>query len=540
MDLVQMRFVALCLHGHAQDVPWIDWVHGRVDAECNEKMKFREAGGDLADLAIVCGCGARKSLQGITQSDFSVGKIEDDAKAKYICRGTRPWLKQQNSPCTNPLRVTLINSLNVHFAQTTTSIFLPRSRRDDQEKQLGEVPAELVKVMEDPPVSFFFTIAGGDAEPELLKSWVNVQIKKLKEKGGQDAELELGTFGAIKEQLDGADEPQIARAIAVARGEKVAQPQEKGSEFGAPAEETGEAKYRRMEYNVFRGQIEEPDLRVREDQQAYQPKIQRFFSRVRLVERLRETRVYAGFTRLQEENDLSPAQRAAMLRRTAPEEPKNKWLPAYVVYGEGIFLEFDPAAVQQWLLNSKRSLVKRLSRLKSRYSSLRDQKKVRSSPLDDANELGGARFLLVHTFAHLFINRLVFECGYSTASLRERLYVSDHPDYPMAGLLIYTAAGDSEGTMGGLVRMGRAGRLEPVIYKALEEASWCSGDPVCMELGDRGGQGPDSCNLAACHSCALLPETACEHFNRFLDRGVIVGNKQHDDLGFFHEIIRSR
>lgn len=89
----------------------------------------------------------------------------------------------------------------------------------------------------------------------------------------------------------------------------------------------------------------------------------------------------------------------------------------------------------------------------------------------------------------------------------------------MCGVLIYTAAGDSDGTMGGLVRMGKPGYLEAVIRKAFSNAGWCSADPVCTEIGL---QGPDSCNLSACHSCSLIPETACEEFNRFLDRGLVV------------------
>jgi hypothetical protein len=102
----------------------------------------------------------------------------------------------------------------------------------------------------------------------------------------------------------------------------------------------------------------------------------------------------------------------------------------------------------------------------------------------------------------------------------------------MAGLLIYTAAGDSEGTMGGLVRMSRPDRLQPVVAAALSDAHWCSTDPGCMDAGERG-QGPDSCNLAACHGCALLPETSCEEFNRFLDRGLVVGTFADPTLGYF-------
>ncbi len=64
------------------------------------------------------------------------------------------------------------------------------------------------------------------------------------------------------------------------------------------------------------------------------------------------------------------------------------------------------------------------------------------------------KFVALHTLAHLAIRRLVFACGYGSASLRERLYISDNPKSRMAGILIYTASGDSEGSLGGLVSMG--------------------------------------------------------------------------------------
>jgi hypothetical protein len=162
----------------------------------------------------------------------------------------------------------------------------------------------------------------------------------------------------------------------------------------------------------------------------------------------------------------------------------------------------------------------------ARYEMIQEQRHLRQRQITP-------RFILLHTFAHLLINRLTFECGYSSAALRERLYISENPVAPMAGVLIYTANGDSEGTMGGLVRMGKPNNFEPVVRSSLEAASWCSADPVCMEVGIRGGQGPDSCNLAACHSCTLVPETACEEFNRFLDRGVVVGDIYNRSIGFF-------
>jgi hypothetical protein len=144
---------------------------------------------------------------------------------------------------------------------------------------------------------------------------------------------------------------------------------------------------------------------------------------------------------------------------------------------------------------------------------------------------------MIHTFAHLLINQLIFDSGYGSSSLRERLYFSEPTasDPGMAGVLIYTAAGDSEGSMGGLVRMGDPKRLEGAIRRALENAMWCSSDPVCIESH---GQGPDSCNLAACHSCCLLPETSCEEQNRLLDRGTVVRTLTNPDCGYFSSLCR--
>lgn len=50
---------------------------------------------------------------------------------------------------------------------------------------------------------------------------------------------------------------------------------------------------------------------------------------------------------------------------------------------------------------------------------------------------------------------------------------------------------------------------------------------------------PRACNLTACHNCALVPETSCEEFNRFLDRGLVVGSMDNPGLGFFGDLTRN-
>ena len=121
-----------------------------------------------------------------------------------------------------------------------------------------------------------------------------------------------------------------------------------------------------------------------------------------------------------------------------------------------------------------------------------------------------------------------YECGYGSSSIKERIYFSSMPRRKMNGLLIYTT-GDSEGSLGGLVRLGKHEVFDNIIQSAIDKAKWCSLDPLCVESK---GQGPDGCNLAACHNCALVSETCCENGNRLLDRALLIDQ----NYGFFNDL----
>jgi hypothetical protein len=193
-----------------------------------------------------------------------------------------------------------------------------------------------------------------------------------------------------------------------------------------------------------------------------------------------------------------------------------------VVRGEGIFLEFDQELLERW--TEETGITGHLDDF-----LLAQQQRI----LERSGEarLLSAKFVALHTFAHLLIRQLANDCGYGSASLRERIYCEASPGAePMQGVLIYTASGDSEGTLGGLVRQGKPGRLEYTIARAIHDARWCSADPICLESA---GQGSDSGNLAACHGCALLPETSCEEGNRLLDRQSLIGLPTQPALGLW-------
>jgi len=116
--------------------------------------------------------------------------------------------------------------------------------------------------------------------------------------------------------------------------------------------------------------------------------------------------------------------------------------------------------------------------------------------------------------------------------LQERIYANPDRVDKTAGVLIYTAAGDAQGTLGGLVRLGEPAMLVPLIAAALEDADLCSNDPVCIESDS---QGASQLNLSACHGCSLVSETSCEIANRLLDRQLVIGGS--DVPGLFDKLL---
>jgi len=156
----------------------------------------------------------------------------------------------------------------------------------------------------------------------------------------------------------------------------------------------------------------------------------------------------------------------------------------------------------------------------------------RGIPEPDAG-FPGLRFVFLHSLSHALMRRLALDSGYSQASIRERIYSSDPDDEygPMAGLLLYTAAQDSEGTLGGLVALGGPESLGLHLEAALDEVALCASDPLCAEHGP-GADGA-ALHAAACHACLFAPETSCERGNRYLDRGALTPLVTGLDIGLF-------
>lgn len=239
--------------------------------------------------------------------------------------------------------------------------------------------------------------------------------------------------------------------------------------------------------------------------------------------RLREVRALRGFTRV-----FPPAagddDRIAKIALNRP-----PWLPAVENRGEGIFIQLRIDRVRSWERST--AVVDRVADLRQAYEQAwHDRGRPGPPP-----KLVTPRLLLIHSLAHALIRQLSLSCGYSSASLRERLYVDVSSSWDMAGLLIFTSSPDADGTLGGLARQGERANIVRVFEDALMSMTWCSSDPLCIE-GVHARSEP--ANGAACHSCLLAAETSCEEFNAFLDRALLVGTPGQPELGFFEDYLR--
>lgn len=511
-----VRFIAVCGSGHLCEFPWKEWIGCSCPGDGSMNLTDR-GGSELSSIRIECrtcppGSSGQKgkTLSGTTlRPDEDAGEKSAFQEVGISCPGDRPWLGEDaREPCTRPLVGALINQTNIYFPRTISAILLP---------DVQEANSEVIQIRNE--------IEQDAGSCGVARTLWNMNMRSGAVALVQDSLKKRG-FNHDSQLVEHALERLLtATAVLSVSGPEPASP------------ESDLLAFRRAEFNVIRNAVNDPkkipNLRVIP---TTVPKaLTQWIARVNLVERLRETRVFYGFDRLEANRQPllgMPDAAMSQLFRTVPNQPQERWLPAIEVFGEGIYIELSEAALIEWQASRADWLLERLddafiNRLAGVFQTL--------PPLSAPSRTWASRYLLVHSFAHMLINQLVFECGYSTASLRERLYVAEDSAAPMAGVLIYTAAGDSEGTLGGLVRLGRPERLESVVRRALSRASWCSADPVCSE--NLGGQGSRLANLAACHACLLLPETSCETINEGLDRAMLVGTPNQRGEGWMSELL---
>lgn len=470
VDAVPARFLLACRNGHLDDFPWHWFVHGGP-SECRGPLRFFESGASLQteNLWVKCdACGESKSL---VHAFGSEGQNNLPG-----CRGRHPHLDTYDSSCDEPPRAVLLGATNSWFPVTLSVLAIPIEKN-----QLSQL---------------------------VLDGWEYFHdVESIGElKGTVKALVKNGTLPGIKQY----DIDDIWRAIEEKRQGRESESLISETDIKGPEWKILTSPNPPSDWPQFLGRVVHPPV-------DYRDKI----TNVLLLERLREVNALVGYTRVEaiEESDNEEEQPAmAGLTRGHPE-----WVPVSEVHGEGIFIQFDEAKVRSW--EQKPAVKARNDKLKGGHEGWRNARK-----LDPEKGYPGIRYAMLHTFAHLLIRELALECGYNAASIRERIYASADEGAPMAGILLYTAAPDSDGTLGGLVELGKPENLGRLIGQALARAGVCSSDPLCSEHDPNADR---TLHGASCHACSFVAETSCERGNRYLDRALLVSTFECSAAAFF-------
>lgn len=388
---------------------------------------------------------------------------------KVQCNGEEPWLGDKKEVCSENVVTLQRSSSSVYFPITVSSILIPPWSK--------EISQKIEEFYEENKEDFENT--------EMLKQIITNKLLRLNNISKEEAANFVEAVLAEKNRDDLTFNELLE------------------DEYRALGMEANEDEFITKEEPV-------PEF------------INKYINKVILVKKMTETIVEVGFKRINPEYDLMDSNTYTRLT----DKINQKWLPGVNQKGEGIFLEFNKAKIQEW---------ENRVDVKNRYEYIVNRKE--EGYLKGLRKAITPRSILLHTLSHAIIRQLTFECGYSSTALKERIYTTfDDGKIDMAGILIYTTSSDSDGSLGGLVKQGKTKNFEKILEKTIENMAWCSTDPLCIE---REQSGYKDLNLAACHACTLLPETSCELRNILLDRAAIRGRLDNLEIGFFKEFYQN-
>ncbi|WP_313190114.1 DrmB family protein [Sphingobacterium sp.] len=501
-QLKQDNLVLICPDGHISDFPWSKYLKWRIQNPHDlqreielfsyencciaPKLSIRVANSNASGFDgkwLKCenkGCCGSKgtSLKGL----FSI---------KVLCPGHKPWEasvsdannnsflysgstnSRRNEPprekcsSTKAMKVALTTGNNLYFSRIMSSIYLPSA---------------------------------------LFKNQIDLDIEKLE-----------------REKKAAADAEDFALAIDLQN--RIIELKALPNDVKEVDEAEQDLKYKFEEFSALNSKTDDEinidieHLKVKDTTVNLNDHIRGYFSKILRVDNMKMTSTQLDFSRV-EPFDPDQGMIVQEIFRRRPEEVIS--YPAIENYGEGIFFSLNQELIDEYEIVYRKDLDEWILKLPSIRGSF--SRKIIEKALNE-----NWRLYMIHTLSHIIMRELEFRSGYPTASLQERLYVSNHESYKMAGFLIYTVEG-SEGSMGGLIAQTTEKNLNSLIKSALTRATICQSDPLCWTSE---GQGLFNLNFASCFSCGLVSETSCEERNLYLDRKLLVDQ----DFGFFKEVL---
>lgn len=464
------RFVVACPAGHLDEFPWVEFCH-----------KGHPCTGAPILEAFDVGEGNRSTNQGVRcrtcDATAYVSSAFGQSAERVLpkCRGRMPHLRKFDKSCDNQAVALLLGASNAWFPVTRSVLSIP---------------------------------AGADPLDQLVAEHFDAL--------GKATSVEI-----LEVLLAAADQLRPLRDFDLAAVWAAVETRRNGGGGGA-----GDVDLLRPEWDVLTNPASAPSgpdfqLRGVDPPKGYTTSVDPTV----LCERLREVVALTGFTRV-DGPDSGVAGDIPKARVVPLSHRRPSWLPASEIRGEGLFIRLPEGAVAEW--EERVAGTPRMEALRLAHQRWRQRR-----GLDPAGGWRGERYVLLHSLSHALINEFALECGYAAASIRERIYCRQPGEEggPMAGVLLYTAAPDTEGTLGGLVALGAPETLGRMLDDALERARLCSTDPMCAD--HTPDEQSDTLHSASCHACLFVPETSCEVGNRYLDRAALVATFADAHVEYF-------
>lgn len=497
---VAARYLLTCIDGHLDEFPYDWWVHegGHCTKAATPILKMIDhSGGRGASATILCAsCDARRPMN---QAQGEAGRTRLPR-----CRGRHPHLDGfAGGGCVREPRLILVGASNLWFPALTSAIVMPRLEPELKfADEVDLVRAAFAKDADVDPEDY-------DGSPKLLRKFLKSVID-VTEKSDDEVSTLLAAV------LAGAVEPSV---------EEKHEAFEKWSPVDLLVPE-----WRYLQKDPVKDHHADDRSGLVLSPRALSPDMPAGVGRILAVDKLRKVNVLIGFTRVDEMDRVND-----LASRLVPitDNPTPSWVPATEDRGEGLFLQFDEDTVAAWEERVTRSPLWKAHQ-ESHRRNFENRFSETAAAVPPEERLPAPRYWMIHTFAHLLFRQMALSSGYGAASLSERLYAwqgeGERP--PAAGLLVCTTASDSDGTLGGLVRLSEPELLADLIRNALRHAARCSSDPICARRIPKAPE--DFLHGAACHCCVMASETSCERANRFLDRRFLIPLPGSDpDLAFF-------
>lgn len=214
-----------------------------------------------------------------------------------------------------------------------------------------------------------------------------------------------------------------------------------------------------------------------------------------------------GYTRVKSEYEDG-----VQLRAFKEEKNGRKNIYATKMNTEGVLFEFDRRAILKWLIRNEFIAPESISDLESEEETknwfVNNIKPEEIHPFTAIEEVNSREtfyvYRLIHSISHLLIRAAADIGGLGKDSLSEYIF----PGVP--AVLIYVQ--NSQGfNLGSLFNTFEA-YFDKWLLRAYSAAQKCIFDPICIE------------RYKACMGCLFLNEVSCQHFNKDLDRALVIGH----------------